>query len=67
VAGTVTAVEIRSGRGQVRFQLAPTDKMLPPEVRSCMKSSASSIVPKGLLPGAKVSLRAALNPPAGSS
>ncbi len=67
VAGTVTAVEIRSGRGQVRFQLAPSDKTLPPEVRISMKSSATSIVPKGLLPGAKVSLRAALNPPAGPS
>ena len=64
VAGTVTAVEIRSGRGQVRFQLAPTDTRLPPEVRISMKSSATSIVPKGLLPGAKVSLRAALSPPA---
>ncbi len=64
VAGTVEAVEVRSGRGQVRFQLAPDDPGLPPHVRLSLKTSA---VPPGLEPGAHVSLRAMLLPPQGPS
>ena len=64
VAGTVEAVEVRSGRGQVRFQLAPEDPGLPPHVRLSLKTSA---VPAGLAPGAHVSLRAMLLPPQGPS
>jgi competence protein ComEC len=63
VAGTVEAVEIRSGRGQVRFQLAPDDPGLPPHVRISLKSN----VPPGLVPGARVRLRAMLLPPTGPS
>ena len=64
VSGTVEAVEVRSGRGQVRFLLAPDDPGLPPRVRLSLKSSA---VPPGLSPGARVSLRATLLPPQGPS
>jgi len=63
VSGTVEAVEIRSGRGQVRFQLAPDDPGLPRHVRISLKAN----VPAGLVPGAKVSVRATLLPPAGPS
>ncbi len=64
VAGTVEAVEVRSGRGQFRFQLAPDDPGLPPHVRLSLKTSA---VPPGLVPGAHVRLRAMLLPPQGPS
>ncbi len=64
VAGTVESVEVRSGRGQVRFILAPDDPGLPPHVRLSLKSSA---VPAGLAPGAHVTLRAMLLPPQGPS
>ncbi len=64
IAGTIEAVEIRSGRGQVRFQLAPEDPGLPPHVRISLKTSA---VPPGLTPGARVKLRATLLPPQGPS
>ena len=64
VAGTVEAVEVRSGRGQFRFQLAPDDPGLPPHVRLSLKTSA---VPPGLVPGAHVKLRAMLLPPQGPS
>ena len=63
VSGTVEAVEIRSGRGQVRFQLAPDDPGLPPHVRISLKAN----VPAGLVPGARVTVRAMLLPPAGPS
>ena len=65
VAGVIKAVEWRSGRGQVRFRLRPDDRALPPSVRISMKNSATSVPPAGLVPGARVRLRAALNPPAG--
>ena len=64
VAGTVESVEVRSGRGQVRFVLAPADLGLPPHVRLSLKTSA---VPRGLAPGAQVSVRAMLLPPQGPS
>ena len=64
VAGTVEAVEMRSGRGQFRFQLAPDDPGLPPHVRLSLKTNA---VPPGLVPGAHVRLRAMLLPPQGPS
>ncbi len=64
VAGVVEAVEVRTGRGQVRFQLAPDDPGLPPHVRLSLKPSA---VPAGLTPGAHVRLRAMLLPPQGPS
>jgi len=64
LSGMVDAVEVRSGRGQVRFLLAPDDPGLPPHVRISLKSSA---VPPGLAPGARVNLRATLLPPAGPS
>ena len=64
VAGIVEAVEVRSGRGQVRFQLAPDDPGLPPHVRLTLKTSA---VPPGLSPGAHVRMRAMLLPPQGPS
>lgn len=64
VAGTVKAIEVRSGRGQFRFQLAPDDPGLPPHVRLSLKTSA---VPPGLVPGARVKLRAMLLPPQGPS
>lgn len=63
VAGRVETVEIRSGRGQVRFQLAPDDPALPPHVRLSLKAN----VPAGLVPGSRVKLRAMLLPPAGPS
>ena len=64
VAGRVEAVEVRSGRGQVRFILVPDDPGLPPHVRLSLKASA---VPAGLAPGAQVSVRAMLLPPQGPS
>ena len=64
VAGTVESVEVRSGRGQVRFVLAPADPGLPPHVRLSLKTSA---VPAGLAPGAHVRVRAMLLPPQGPS
>ena len=64
VAGRVEAVEVRSGRGQVRFRLAPDDPGLPPHVRLSLKTSA---VPAGLVPGAHVRVRAMLLPPQGPS
>ena len=64
VVGTVESVEVRSGRGQVRFVLAPADPGLPPHVRLSLKTSA---VPVGLAPGAHVRLRAMLLPPQGPS
>ena len=64
VAGTVESVEVRSGRGQVRFILAPADPGLPPHVRLSLKTSA---VPAGLAPGAHVRVRAMLLPPQGPS
>ena len=63
VTGTVEAVELRSGRGQVRFQVAPDNIGLPGHVRISLKAN----VPPGLVPGAKVALRAMLSPPAGPS
>ncbi|MGI4879642.1 MAG: ComEC/Rec2 family competence protein, partial [Janthinobacterium lividum] len=63
IAGVVDAVEIRSGRGQVRFQVAPDDPGLPPHVRISLKTA----VPAGLEPGARISIRAMLSPPAGPS
>ncbi len=64
VAGRVESVEVRSGRGQLRFILAPDDPGLPPHVRLSLKTSA---VPAGLAPGALVRLRAMLLPPQGPS
>ena len=64
VAGRVEVVEIRSGRGQVRFQLVPDNPGLPPHIRLSLKSSS---VPPGLAPGARVRLRAMLLPPQGPS
>ncbi len=64
VTGTVESVEVRSGRGQVRFILAPADPGLPPHVRLSLKTSA---VPAGLAPGAHVRVRAMLLPPQGPS
>jgi len=67
LSGTVTGVEIRSGRGQLRFTMRPDNLELPPQVRISLKASATSVPPPGIVPGAHVSLRAALNPPAGPS
>ncbi len=67
LSGTVTGVEIRSGRGQLRFTMRPDNLELPPQVRISLKSSPTSVPPPGIVPGAHVSLRAALNPPAGPS
>ena len=64
VTGRIESVEVRSGRGQVRFILAPDDPGLPPHVRLSLKSSAA---PRGLMPGARVSIRAMLLPPQGPS
>lgn len=61
VAGVVDAVEIRSGRGQVRFTVVPDNPGLPRLVRISLKSG----VPAGLAPGARITVRAALSPPAG--
>ena len=67
LAGTVTGVEVRSGRGQLRFTLRPDDPALPREVRISLKATPTSVPPPGIRPGARVSLRAALTPPAGPS
>lgn len=64
VAGIVEAIEVRTGRNQVRFLLAPDDPGLPRHVRLSLKPSA---VPPGLAPGAQVRLRAMLLPPQGPS
>ncbi len=63
LAGTVEAVERRSGRDQLRFMVVPDDDRLPRRVRISLKGSG----PPGLAPGVRVSLRAALTPPAAAS
>lgn len=63
VAGVVAAVEIRSGRGQVRLVVVPDDPGLPRRVRIGFRSG----LPAGVVPGARISVRAALSPPAGPS
>lgn len=63
LAGVVEAVERRSGRDQVRFLLVPDATALPRRVRISIKGSG----PPGLAPGARVTLRATLTPPAAAS
>ncbi len=68
----VEAVEIRSDRGQVRLVLAPivgagqpprAGGGLPPLVRVTMRGALQP----GVEPGARISLRAMLSPPAGAA
>ncbi len=62
--GTIEAVEDRAGRDQVRLLIAPDlGSGLPPRVRITLHGSP----PPGLTPGARVSLRAMLSPPAGAA
>ena len=62
-SGTVQAVEIRSGRDQVRLRIAPDPGDLPPLVRISVKGG----IDPAITAGARVSLRAQLGPPAGPS
>ncbi len=60
--GTITAVENRPDRGQVRLLIAP-DAGLPPLVRVTLRGAPGV----GIAPGARVQLRAMLSPPAGAA
>jgi competence protein ComEC len=61
---TIDAVEIRSDRDQVRLLLAPDAASgLPPLVRVTMRGTPVA----GAEPGARISLRAKLSPPAGAA
>ena len=63
-SGSIEAVENRSDRDQVRLLIAPDPaSLLPPRVRVTLRGT----LPPGLAPGAHVSLRAMLSPPAGAA
>lgn len=63
LAGTLADVERRSGRDQTRLWIVPDDPALPRLVRVSIKGRA----PVGVAEGARVQLRAQLNPPAAAS
>ncbi|QXQ07199.1 DUF4131 domain-containing protein [Sphingosinicellaceae bacterium] len=63
VTGTVESIEIVRGGERFRFLLLPEDKALPPRIRISRKGAAMP----GVVPGARVSIHAALNPPSGPS
>lgn len=63
-SATVTAVENRADRNQVRILLAPdAGSRLPPLVRVSVRGTG----PAGLAPGARIKLRAMLSPPAAAA
>lgn len=63
VVGTITAVENRADRGQLRLVIAPDVATgLPPKVRVTVRGDP----PPGLILGARVRVRAMLSPPAGA-
>ena len=63
VTGTVESIEIVRGGERFRFLLLPEDKTLPQRIRISAKGGAMP----GVVPGARVSIHAALNPPSGPS
>ena len=63
VTGTVESIEVVRGGERFRFLLLPDDKALPPRIRI----SAKGVAMPGVVPGARVSIRASLNPPSGPS
>ncbi len=63
VTGTVEAVEVTRGGERFRYLVAPDDPALPRHVRISAKGDP---IP-GVVPGARISVNAALNPPAGPS
>jgi competence protein ComEC len=63
VAGTVDEIEIASGRDRFRFVVATTAPALPRRVRISVRGAA---IP-GVVPGARVTVRASLSPPSGPS
>ena len=63
LAGAVDSVEVTRGGERFRFLVVPDDATLPRLVRISVKGAA---VP-GVLPGARIAVRAALGPPAGPS
>ncbi|MGL4542930.1 MAG: ComEC/Rec2 family competence protein [Polymorphobacter sp.] len=64
LVGTIEAVEIRTGTGQIRLRLAPFDPDLPPHIRiSVPASQYSDTMAARLQPGARISMTARLAPP----
>ncbi|WP_419814807.1 ComEC/Rec2 family competence protein [Glacieibacterium sp.] len=63
VIGTVDEIEIASGRDRFRFILSTVDPALPRRVRISVRGAAIT----GVVPGARVSVRASLSPPSGPS
>ena len=63
VTGTVDSIEIASGRDRFRFIVLTNDPALPRRVRISARGEAIA----GVVPGARVTVRATLSPPAGPS
>jgi competence protein ComEC len=63
VAGAVSAVENRSDRDQMRVLVAPDPGDLPPLIRLTVRAG----LPDGVVPGARIRVRAMLSPPAGAA
>lgn len=63
LTGIVKSVEVVRGGERFRFVLAPEDRTLPPLVRISARGGAVA----GVVPGARISLKASLSAPSGPS